>query len=54
MKKGEINKYELNLNEEYRQRLVESNFDLMNGITIQVTTNRENIPKNFLALDDLD
>ena len=45
---------ELNLNEEYRHRLVENNFDLMNGQTIQVTTNRDQIPHNFLPLDDLD
>jgi hypothetical protein len=43
----------LNFNEDYRRRLIESNFELMNGITIQVTTDAMKIPKNFLRLDNL-
>ena len=44
---------ELHFNEEYRKRLIENNFDLMNGMTIQVTTKKEAIPKYFMPLDNL-
>jgi len=41
-------------NDEFRRRIVENNFDLMNGLTIQVVTNKETIPKHFLPLDNMD
>ena len=39
---------------DYRKRLVESNFDLMNGSTIHVTTDKSVVPKYFILLDNLD
>lgn len=41
-------------NEEFRKRLIENNFDLMNGVTIQVVTSRGAIPSHFVEMDDLD
>jgi hypothetical protein len=39
--------------EEYRRRLIDNNFELMNGTTIQVTTDPSKIPKYFVKLEDL-
>lgn len=48
------NSSEVNYSEEYRKRLIENNFDLMNGTTIQVTTDKSMIPKHFVMLDNRD
>lgn len=40
--------------EDYRKRLIENNFELMNGTTIQVTCDKSQIPKYFMTLDNLD
>jgi hypothetical protein len=36
-----------NMSEEYRRRLIENNFEIMNGATIQVTTDPLKIPPYF-------
>jgi hypothetical protein len=36
-----------NMSEEYRRRIIENNFELMNGQTIQVTTDSKKVPKYF-------
>lgn len=40
--------------EDYRRRIIENNFDLMNGNTIHVTTDPNKIPKYFVRLDNLE
>lgn len=45
---------DVNFNEEFKRRLIENNFDLMNGKTIQVTTDREQIPQFFVPIDNLE
>lgn len=40
--------------EDYRKRLIENNFELMNGTTIQVTCDKKQIPKYFVSLDNLE
>lgn len=44
----------MNFNDEFKKRLIENNFDLMNGQTIQVTTDKEIIPKYFMPIDNID
>lgn len=39
---------------EYRKRLIENSFDIMNGTTIHVTSNPDLIPKGFLPINDLE
>lgn len=52
-----MNQYEAgeigSMSEEYRRRIIENNFELMNGQTIQVTTDTNKIPRSFLRLDNL-
>jgi hypothetical protein len=36
-----------NMSEDYRRRIIENNFELMNGQTIQVTTDPKKVPKYF-------
>jgi hypothetical protein len=45
---------ELNFNDEFKKRLIENNFDLMNGQTIQVTTDKDSIPKYFIPIDNIE
>jgi len=44
---------DIHFNEEFRKRLIENNFDLMNGNTIHVTTNKDAIPKYFVPMDNI-
>ena len=44
----------MNFNDEFKKRLIENNFDLMNGQTIQVTTDKDAIPKHFLPIDNIE
>lgn len=43
---------ESNYSEEYRRKLIDNNFDMMKGATIQVTTDKSLIPKHFEILDN--
>ena len=45
---------ENNLNNEFKKRLIENNLELMNGSTIIVTTDREQIPNFFIPLENLE
>ena len=42
-----------NMSEEYRRRIIENNFELMNGQTIKVTTDPNKVPKYFQRLDSI-
>jgi len=44
---------DIHFNEECRKRLIENNFDLMNGSTIHVTTSKDAIPKYFVPMDNI-
>lgn len=46
------NDFQSNYNVEYRRRLIENNFELMNGNTIQVTTDPMKVPKFFKRLEN--
>ena len=52
--KTDTNDYQEDDNEEYRRRLIDNNFELMNGSTIIVTTDPNKIPKYFIKLDNLE
>ena len=39
--------------EDFRKRMIENNFELMNGSTIVVVTSLMKIPKHFLPLNNL-
>ena len=41
------------MTEEFRRRIIENNFELMNGQTIQVTTDPNKVPKFFKVLDSI-
>lgn len=45
---------EINFNDEFKKRLIENNFDLMNGHTIKVTTDKDAIPKYFVPIENLE
>ena len=45
---------ENNLNNEFKKRLIENNLELMNGVTIQVTTDKDYIPDYFIPLENLE
>ena len=42
-----------NMSEEYRRKIIENNFELMNGTTISVTTDPNKVPMYFQRLNDL-
>lgn len=42
------------LTEEYKRKIIESNFDIMNGHTINVIVDKSLIPKYFIPMNNLE
>lgn len=51
---NDLNVEEQSFSAEYRKRLIENSFDIMNGTTIHVTSNPDLIPKSFLPINNLE